>query len=167
VITRFGIKMSIDPLDTLLGPLQARAEKEKARRDKRAAQPKKKRKKPEDIIHEAIAKLFCAIFARPGIATADGVLWLSTENKPRSMRSGVANRRRGVIGGDSDVTIYYQQKAYKGEIKNTKKYVMQDSQVALHPQLRKAGVPVNIWFSAEDAYTSVVKWGIPHRTARF
>jgi len=157
----------IDDYDALIGPLKVRADKEKARKAKRDAKPKKKGKKPEAIIHESIAGLFRAIFGPPGVATSDGVLWLSSENQPRSMQTGVANLRRGVIGGDSDCTIYHQQKAYKGEIKNPKKYVLQDSQIALHPELAKAGVPVDIWFSPVDAYASVVKWELPHKKATF
>jgi len=124
--------------------------------------PRRKSTRPEDALHEAIAQYLRAVIGPEGVCSPYGVLWHSTENKPRSMRAAVQNKKRGVIAGDSDVSIYHHQLVFKGEIK-TKTGRLTHSQTALHPELLKAGVPVDIWRSIDDVKTSLINWDIPTR----
>lgn len=124
-----------------------------------------RKKHPEEILHESIAGLLRHIIGFAG-ETTNGVFWVSHENKPRSKFAAMANQRRGVKAGFPDIEIIYEGRSYFGEIKVAKKGRMEESQKAMHPHLRNAGAPVDIWLSPEDVMASLVKWGIPHLGAK-
>lgn len=133
--------------------------------DMKPPRHQKRKKHPEEIIHEAIAGLFRRIIGHAGESSQYDVFWISHENKPRSMIVAVSNMRRGVKAGFPDVEIIYEGHSYFGEIKVPKKGRLQESQKAMHQHLMKSGAPVDIWFSTDDALASLVKWRIPHLKA--
>ena len=128
--------------------------------------PGKPRKKPdrkEDKLHEQVAKLLTAIIAKPGVASADHVLWYSVETRARrSMREGAANKKRGCIRGVPDIDVYFGGRAYKIELK-APDGVLSDDQRELHLQLEMAGVSSSVARSIEDVLRSLAFWRIPHR----
>jgi len=127
------------------------------------AKPRKKPERKEDKLHEQVAKLLTAVIAKPGVASADHVLWYSVETRARrSMREGAANKKRGCIRGVPDIDIYYGGRAYKIELK-APGGVVSDAQDELHIQLELAGVSNAIARSIDDVLHSLAFWRIPHR----
>lgn len=136
-----------------------------AHRASPAPAPKKraKSKRPEDVLHVAVAKFLTAVIARPGDANEFGAVWFSIEGRgKRSLREGAANKARGVISGVPDIAIYHAGRAFFIELK-AEKGVVSSSQYDLHHVLARAKIPVLIARDIPTIAKVLDTWGIPHK----
>lgn len=153
-----------DPVDTLLGPLQARAEKEKTQR----AKPKKPRntnangEESEESIQRKAAVLFSRIIAPPLELSPEYVTWCSVENRPRSALAGARNKARGVVDNFPDTMIFYNGGTYLIEWK-TRTGRVRPGQTKAHVTLHLAGCRVDVARSVEEGVALLDRWGIPHK----
>ncbi|MDR3736056.1 MAG: VRR-NUC domain-containing protein [Acidobacteriaceae bacterium] len=124
----------------------------------------KARKRPEDELHMAVAKLLTHAIAPPGVASADGVLWFSIEGRgKRSIYEGARNKRRGVISGVPDILIlslksgatFIELKAENGRLS--------DSQQELHPQLDCVRAYTFVCKTLDGVAGVLRDCGIPHK----
>jgi hypothetical protein len=152
-----------DDLDTLLGPLKLRADKEKARR----AKPKKlssvKPKQSEDELHYQVARLLSLAIARPGVVSSDKVIWWTIESRAkRSVYEGARNKRRGCIAGCPDIFVMYRGRAFWIELK-TPTGKTSDAQLELHGSIVQAGSNIGVARSVTDILPLLWSWSIPYK----
>jgi hypothetical protein len=87
-----------------------------------------------------------------------------TANKPRSERSGRAEKALGSIAGWPDLAIYGQidgaARAWFLEVKPPR-VTVPDHQREVHDKLMAIGFPVRIARSVDDAKRAVWDWGLP------
>lgn len=127
--------------------------------------PRAKSARPEDRLHADVKKYLTTIIARPGVCSADGVVWYSVETRAkRSKFEGARNKARGCISGCPDIDLYFSGRAYKIELKAAKGTVS-DSQDILHAELARANVPVIVAKDIDTITTALISWGVPTREA--
>lgn len=117
----------------------------------------------EHILQVAAKKWLTIVIAPAGDLSRDNVAWYAVDHAASiSMWQGAMRKARGVVRGIPDLDIYWNERAYKIELK-VPGGVVSDEQRALHKVLRGTGVSVAVCWSLEDVHAQVATWGIPHR----
>ena len=117
----------------------------------------------EDHFHYQVAKLLNHAIAPAGLASQDGVAWVSIENRGhKSIWEGARNKKRGVCAGFPDVLIQWAGRVFYIELK-TPIGVVSPSQAEMHAALRAAGAPVAVARSLDEVVGFLRAQQIPHR----
>lgn len=133
--------------------------------------PKKRRARPEDLLHFAVAKYLRRAIAHEGQASRHGATWRSEEarnvgknittNRGKSINLEAINRKaRGCIAGVPDIEIIYQGRCHRIELK-AEAGVLSEAQIAYHRILKECGARVVVCRSVEEVQAAIEGWGIP------
>jgi VRR-NUC domain-containing protein len=117
----------------------------------------------EDSLHEAVARALTVLVAPPGVASADGTVWLSVEMRnAASAIEGASRRRRGCVAGTPDMFVFHNERVMAIELKTTEGR-LSPAQVALHDELTCAGVTVIVCRSVEAVLYALTEFGVTVR----
>lgn len=113
----------------------------------------------EDAVQRAIIDMLAHCLA----GSAE---WLHIANKPRTPIQGRREKFLGAKSGTPDLLIVADGRAYWMEVKRHDGRVSVE-QVKMHARLRRAGCPVALVRSVDDAYQALAAWGLLRRNATF
>jgi hypothetical protein len=129
---------------------------------KRAAKFKLKAWMPsEDDIHLSVAAMLRMLIGPEGETNALGVIWYTVEHRnARNAIEGAKRKKRGVVPGLPDIYTHFAGATHLIEMKDDDG-VLSDAQKKRHPELRRAGLTVDIARTVPEVVASLEARGIP------
>jgi VRR-NUC domain-containing protein len=83
----------------------------------------------------------------------------------RARLRGMQAKQEGTKSGVPDMLILWRGRAYFGEVKSPVGSLTGAQRYTI-PLVERAGCPVAVWRSLDDALASIQEWGIPLRTLK-
>jgi hypothetical protein len=118
----------------------------------------------EGQVHRALAKTLRVLIAPPGIASPDGVVWFSIEQRTSNEKERLERSQRGVIPGVRDLVFHWKRQVLYVEAK-APDGDLDTPQRRLAEELAKAGVPSDLARDQAGIIEVLRRYGVPHRRA--